>query len=270
MKRNASKPNSRTTVPVPAFQHTGPQIFHGLRIALTDSFGFQPSFSRLGKIIGEQTNLTHYWFKVLPHHHLIGFFCFLERLPEPNRIEFLKKYCRDLPRIDHPRLAHDPLAVGNLETLLRLDQGLTWIQGGTEYQRTWLITALGHSFSILRQDKAAINGIDIHEPRKLVPVETLVYLKEPLPPDQAKQAIRETLPSVCSAKSRLILLNGVWSMAAEMHEQIFRQGLNQHVVLTVDRVPQIVSKASRPVTHVITLAPARENEQWIRLKVEAT
>lgn len=271
MKAPATDPISKQLLSAPAFSHTGPRIFHALRVALTDSFGFQPSFSRLGRIVGRKTNLVHYWFNSLPHHHLIGFFSLLERLPEPERIDFLRTFCRELPRFDNPRISHDPSATGSLENLLEKDRGLTWIQGGPEYQRTWLLTGFGHSFARMFGEKASVGGLDIHEPRKFVPVETLLYLKEPLSSETVKGHIRNAWPSVTSARHRLLLFNGVWSATPELREAILDLASKQHVVLTVDQIPEFRSGATwkRLITHIVTLSPVREHEQWIRLKVQA-
>ena len=96
---------------------------------MTDMLGFQPGFERLGLILGESTTVGHYWFTSLPHDHVIGFLSLLERLPEPKRSDLLKEFCRELPTIDHPRLAHDPLAVSKLESLLRLKRGPGGVSG---------------------------------------------------------------------------------------------------------------------------------------------
>jgi hypothetical protein len=83
-------------------------------MALSDVFGFQPSFSRLAWMIGETTSKTHYWFNVFGHPHVVAFLCLLERLPDHKRQEILNLYCRELPTLDHSRLAHDPKGLPRL------------------------------------------------------------------------------------------------------------------------------------------------------------
>jgi len=270
MRRKLRNGNSKQTVRAPAYPLTGPQVFQRLRAALTGALGFQPGFPRLARILGERTNLTHYWFRVMPHHHVIGFLNLLEHLPEPKRTQLLNQYCRELPSLDHPRLAHDAVAVSNLETLLRRQTGISWIQGGTDYHRTFLMTALGHSFPQAWGDPASVAGIDVHEPRKWVPVEELIYLKEPLPIEKAKKEIIQIWPAVRSSDALLILLNGMWALMPELHQEILDLARKHHVVVTVPKAPEDLPAGSRVTTHVITVSQTREGDQCIRLKVEAT
>jgi hypothetical protein len=51
----------------------------------------------------------------------------------------INECCRELPMLGHPRLAHDPLAVSSMESLLLRTDGLTWVQNGTEFHRTFLL-----------------------------------------------------------------------------------------------------------------------------------
>jgi hypothetical protein len=60
MRKQIRKSSSGDLLQAPAYPHTGPQLFERLRTALTDALGFQPSFERLARILGERTNVTHY------------------------------------------------------------------------------------------------------------------------------------------------------------------------------------------------------------------
>lgn len=235
MKKQILKSNGTDTVYAPAFPLTGPQIFQSLRVALTNSLGIQPGFPRLARMIGENTSLTHYWFRVLPHRHVIGFLSLLERLPELQRNAWLDEHCRELPRIDHPRLAHDLIAVSNLEQTLRAQRGITWIQGGTDYYRTFVITALAHSAVKFHGERALISGVDVHEPRKWVPVETVTYIMDLLSAPTIKRAIGKLWPDIQASKSAFVLLNGVWETVPELHESILSLALNRHLLVTVAR-----------------------------------
>lgn len=266
MRKKVRKPNP-DIVRSPAYPFAGQQVFQLLRVALTESFGFQPGFSRLGRLIGENTNLTHYWFKVLPHHHVIGFLSLLEHLPEAKRIALLNQYCRELPRLDHPRLAHDLVAVSNLENVLRRKSGITWIQGGTDFHRTFVLTALGHSYTQFCGEAATVNGIDVHEPRKWVPVEGISYMTEPLRIEKARLVAAAIWPSIVSGKAQLVLLNGVWSIAPQIHEEVLSMAALRHVVLTAAKIPERWPMSAS--THIITLNQAREGEHCIRLRVDA-
>lgn len=268
MKRKIQTPNL-DVLRAPAYPLSGREVFQRVRVALAESFGFQPGFPRLARLIGEKTNLTHYWFKVLPHPHVIAFLSFLEHLPEPKRRALLNQCCRELPRTDHVRLAHDPIAVSNLEGVLKKQAGITWIQGGTDFYRTFVLTALGHSFPQICGEHATVTGIDVHQPRKWVPVEGMSYLNEPLPVEKVRSTILKIWPSIRSGTAQLVLLNGVWAVAPQIHHEIVDLAASHHVVLTDAKMPERWLFASTVPTHVITLNEAREGEQWIRLRVNA-
>ena len=146
MTENTRKSNPPEMLNAPAFPLIGPQLFQRLRTTLADVFGFEPRFDRLAQVLGEKTNKVHYWFKVHPNTQVIAFLSLLERLPDRKRLDLLNLCCRELPSLDSSRLAHVPLAVSNLENLLRRTTGVTLIRGGPEFQRTFLIAAMGHSF----------------------------------------------------------------------------------------------------------------------------
>ena len=208
-------------------------------------------------------NSVYYWFKVLPQRHLIAFLTMLERLPEPRRRELINSYCRELPVIDHPRFAHDPLAVSALERLLFQRKGLTWIEGGTDYQRAFVLSALGHSFPRICGQKAVASGLDIFEPRKLVPVERVIYLNEAMPALEMRRLMVENWPVILASKAQLLLLNGVWSTAPELREEILRLSTMRHVVVTVAKSPDSALLNGC----IVTLSVARENSDWLRIAI---
>ncbi len=112
-------------------------MFEGLRIALKESLGCQPTFERLAKILNENVSTVHHWLTSQPHTHLVAFLALMERLSERKRHDLLHEYCRELPSLDNPRIAHDLLAVSGLERILGKKNGLKWICGGSEFHRTF-------------------------------------------------------------------------------------------------------------------------------------
>jgi hypothetical protein len=114
MKKKTRQSNIEDIRHAPAYCIAGQQLFQRLRAALTNTLGFQPGFARLARMLGENLGLTHYWFHALPQKHVVAFLTLLERLPEPKRWEVINEWCRELPMLDHPRLAHDPLAVSSM------------------------------------------------------------------------------------------------------------------------------------------------------------
>jgi hypothetical protein len=271
MKKNTRYPNSNDLIFPPAFPLTGPQIFQYLRATLTDDFGFEPSISLLASILGEQPNLTHYWFKVLSQKHVIAFLILLEQLPEPRRRAFLNECCRELPRLDNPRLAHDPLATSLLENLLQRTHGLTLIQGGTTFQRTFLVNALGHSFPRLVKGRHCVTGLDVQEPKKWVPNQSMIYLKQLLTPARVEKLCHEVWPAIRSSDAAVILLNGVWTAAPKLQSEILKLSLHRNVFVTVSTVKEMetIQKQKHGQIHKVTIEAARESEQRIRITVEA-
>src|SRR5690242_9935396 len=73
----------------------------------------------------------------------------LERTPEKARLNILGELCRVYPTLDHARLAGDRTVLSRLTTLLGQPRGLSFIQGGNDEMRTFVITALGHSNGML-------------------------------------------------------------------------------------------------------------------------
>jgi hypothetical protein len=207
---------------------------------------------------------------VLPHTHLIAFLSLVERLPDRKRLQLLSEYCRELPTLDNARLAHDALAVSNLESLLRKSNGLTLIRGGTDFQRTFLLTAMGHSFPRIGGPGATVHGLDLHEPRKWVPLEDMVYFKEPLRHARLKELIDAVWPEIQSSKAPLLLLNSIWSLVPHLHNDILNMARSQHVVVSDAKPPPPADLARRLETsvHTITISPARESERLIHLDVE--
>ena len=271
MKKNAFVSLVKACLSAPAYPFTGPQVFMRLRAALTQALGFEPSYPRLGSIIGEESSLTHYWFNVLPQRHVIAFLALLERLPEPKRRELLSTLCRELTSLENPRLAHDALAVSNLEQILSRRTGITWIEGGSEFHRTFLLTALGHSLATIAGADASISGLDVHEPRKWVPVENVVYLKEAIPAPVRRALINQAWPGICGSDAALFLFNGVWSEAPELRAGILGLAREHHVIVTVAAQPtsnELESVPDAPV-HVVSVSPAREHESWIRIRTES-
>ena len=213
VKNKTHESEFEALVHAPAYPHTGPRIFTKLRTALSDVFGFQLSFGRLAWMIGETTSKTHYWFNVFGHPHVVAFLCLLERLPDRQRQDILNLYCRELPTLDHCRLAHDPIAVANLESLLQRTSGLTLLRGGTDFQRTFVVTAMGHSFQCAGRTNS-VAGLDVHEPRKWVPLEKVLYVGRLINSTRLNAVLCSSWERVRASNAQLMLFNGIWSVRA--------------------------------------------------------
>ena len=271
MKRNLIKPGQHDFVRAPAHPLTGPRLFRRLRAALTDAFGAEPSFDQIGAFTAQPPSTTQHWFQVFDHPHVFFFLCLLEQLPLSKRTELLGEFCRELPTLSHPRLAHDPIAVAALENLLEEKQGMTVIRAGTDYQRMFVVTALGHSFTRKNGLCAGVAGLDIHQPQKMVPLAGLVYFKEPLPVTKLRRLAQEAWPEIRSSNARLLLFDGIWSAVPTLRDQIAELGSTRHVVLADPDGPDPagLARATGNTVNVITIDHAKENPSWIRLRVAA-
>lgn len=271
MNKNAQQSLPKDLIQAPAYPHTGSDIFTGLRTGLTDVASFEPSLAWLARITGQHTSKLHYWLHIFRHPHLISFFCLLERLPERKRLEFLSKYCRELPSLNSERLAHDPLAVSSLECLLREPPALTLIGGGNDFQRTFVLTAMGHRFQQLGK-RNLVAGLDLHEPRKYVPIDSVLYAQEPLQLAAIKAGISEAWPSIENSGAGLFLFNGVWSIAPSLHAKILDLAQTRHVIVADNPVCDL-QKAAVSLrggsVRAITVGTTPEHAHWIRIKVDS-
>jgi hypothetical protein len=271
MAKKAENSKPPEIVVSPAFPHTGPQLCQKLRAALGKEFGKEPTLDRLAEILGPSTSKIHYWFKVYRNPHVIAFLSLVERLPERKRIELINECCRELPSMDSPRLAHDPAAIGRLENLLRLTNSITLVRGGTEFQRTFLISALANRLPRIAGPRCTVDGIDVHSPSKWVPVVGVVYLRDPLPIARVQELAIRTWPQIRSSNSRLVLFNSIWSTGPSLQDEILKLAKGRHVILADAKCPEARELAERygvPV-HVVTVSTSGEDKNWIRVGVEA-
>lgn len=195
-------------------------------------------------------------------------FRWIERLPESVRIRLINSACRCYPTLDSPRLIHDPAQVSYLKTLLRQANGLTVVQGGNEGLRTFLVTALGHTCTMLEPERRRVCGIDAHEPDWFVPVEDVMYLHNMLDPVRLRESVRKAWPIIAEMRSRLTILNGVWLAVRELGEEMNQLALRRHLLMADEtrfRPEDLIQRRITPV-HLLTVLEERENR--IRMTVQ--
>jgi hypothetical protein len=269
-QKRCVKISSPEIIHPPAFPIPGNKLFEKVGAAVGKSRGYSPSNVEFARLIGRSQSTTSNWFGVSPQPHLVSFFCLLEQLAPQERHGILNELCRDLPLLDHPRLRHNPITVGLLKNLVAKEVGLTLITGGTAEQRTFLLTAFGHTFC--RIDKRHRNpaGLDVHEPSWFVPVATLLYLRNPILSSQTLGAIRKLWPTIRSGQEPIVMLNGVWSAAPEIHKAIVALAAIKHVVVADQDVllPRELAKGAPQSLHRLRVSTARENPSWLVVDVE--
>lgn len=192
----------------------------------------------------------------------------IERLPESVRMRLVNSACRCYPTLESPRLNHDPAQVSHLKTLLRQSNGLTILQGGNDGLRTFLVTAMAHTCTILEPERRRVCGIDAHEPDWFVPVEDVLYLHNLLDHVRLRERVRSAWPVIAEMRSRLTILNSVWQGIRERREEMSQLALRRHLILADETrfSPEDVMRWRITPTHLLMLM--EEKETRIRVTVQ--
>jgi hypothetical protein len=258
------------TLAAPAHSFTGRGVLEMVRRALVDERGYKMTLTRLARVIGKSSSTAGYWFNVREQHQVLAFVSVLERLSEPERHRLVGRICRVLPTVLHQQLAHAPGTVSDLLKLLAKKRGFSVIRGGSSVSRRFVLMALGHTFPQIDPHHRSAGGIDTHQPSKLVPCESLIYLRNPISHERARQVVREAWPEIQSSSAPLMLFNDVWSLLPELREEILNWAMQRHVVVADESPPerrQLPRKSMGPV-HVLTLSHSSENPALIHVYCE--
>lgn len=264
------KQQSQASVQAPAYPYSGKEIFARLRAALTSVYGTWPSYPRLAQYCGVAQANIHYWFTGFRHPHIRCFLSLLERLPESQRIEFLNWCCREIPTLASPRFAQDAVSVSAILGILKQESGLTIIRGGTDFSRTFVLTAIGHTF-LQTSPRHKVAGIDIFEPRKWVPIENVHYLAQPQPAKQLREIVLAAWPAIQTSPAQTLLLNGVLSIAPEMQNAIIVEAEKRKVVVAEKEASEMLLAISKGLErgHVITIHQISPGDPLIHVRVDA-
>lgn len=235
MKKNQSLSldiSSDLIIP-PAFPTPGYVVFHKLRTLLA-ARAQKPSVTlhRLMRMLGLPLGTCYGWFSTDDLPHVQALLCLMERMPEEDWRNALRPFLRDFPNLQHRRLTHNPETVRTLENLLSARLGLTLIRGGTYEDRTFVLTALGHSFSQLDKLHRLPAGMDVHTPKTFVPIESVTYFKESLPPQRLHDLLYKTWHRIQRSDAPLFLFNGVLSLGGVLSSEISRLARRRHIVVT--------------------------------------
>lgn len=187
---------------------------------------------RLMKMTGLPLGTCHGWFSTDELQQVQALLCLMERLPEEEWSKALRPFLRDFPTIEHPRLAHDRETVQMLERLLSVRLGLTLIRGGTYEDRTFVLTALGHSFSAVDGLHRLPAGLDVHTPKSFVPIETITYFKESLSRQRLSDLVHEKWRQLRQSDAPFLLFNGILSIDSELSSEISSLACSRHIVVT--------------------------------------
>ena len=103
-----------------------------------------------------------------------------------------------------------------------------------------------------------------------MPVVGVRYFVNPLASSDTTGQILRAWPSVREARSGLVLLNGVWSKAPELHRQILDLAGRAHVIVADQTIlpPKPPVPYLPPPAHLVTVSPARECPEWLRVEIQ--
>jgi len=255
----------------PAYPKTGREIFQKLKQSLDRVECESPGElmqKQFGRLMGMPRSTTHDWYHGELAMQIRYFLCALERLPEAARMKYLRDCCRECPRLDHPRLAHDPRAIKSIEKLAVRPVGLTFVRGKTDEARTFLMTAIGNSAGRLMPGQGVV-GLDVHQPHSFVPVHGVLYFRASPKAAQLTQVLRERWKGIEDSTAALCLFNGLWHLVPEWQSEFIKLARTRHVVVVDDFPPDVAcgQKDRQIVTHVVTVVPA-SNER-ILVSIEA-
>jgi len=209
---------------------------------------------RLANMLALPVSSTHDWFRIAPCPQVQALLCLLERLPQREWQRIIRGFLREYPTLQHPRISHDPVGIGALELVLAEQTGLTTIQGATEDDRNFLFAALGHAFVGVDRQRTSPVGLDSHEPRKLVPVIGVAYLRRSLTIQRKRQILLEQWKEIVNSDASLVLLNGVLEMVPELQSSILSLAKEKHVIIAEAHPPAVWLKGKSGPVRTITLS----------------
>ncbi len=114
-------------------------------------------------------------------------------------------------------------------------------------------------------------GLDVHEPRKWVPLEKVLYVGRLINSTRLNAVLCSSWERVRASNAQLMLFNGIWSAVLGLQGQILELAKKKHVLLADGTMPEpsrVAALANAPVT-VVTLISTSDSGQFIRLKVES-
>jgi hypothetical protein len=263
----ASVASDRALIRPPAYPFTARDLLGELQVRLSNGPGQPLSFERLGKMVGRSKSTVHHWFTIYCHPHLLAFMCLLERLTPGQRQEYIEAHCRTFPTLNHPALVHSSATGRKLIELLEQQAGLTIVTGGTEFYRSFMLTALGHTYCQSTGRDPSVVGLDLVRPGRYVPIPSVVYIDGAIGLKQVRQLTCEVWPKLLTSPAPLLVLNGVWSSLPEVRRDVVRCSGHKHVILAeggeID-LADMKNKFHAPV-HVLSLSTATHVKQGIRV-----
>jgi hypothetical protein len=253
----------------PSYPKTGPEVVRKLKkiLDLTECLpGASLTQKQFAGLSGMPKSTANDWYHSELAPQIRYFLCALERLPEVSRTTLLREFCRECPRLEHPRLGQAPEVIALLKTVLAQPAGLTLIQGDSDALRTFLITAIGHSAGRVMPGKR-IGGVDLHRPDRFVPVHGVLYMGRGCDSTDRAAVALSISQQIEECSAQLLLLNGVWSALPEVQALILRLAGHRNVILA-DHFPSLgFAQHRRRNTNLVSVSSDDKCHISVRVEV---
>jgi hypothetical protein len=255
-----STDGSSDFVSSPGLPFHAQELLGELRTRLSRKMGHRLTTEQIARLIGQPVSTTHFWLTSYKHPHLLGFLALLEYLSPGERETFLGAFCRILPTLGDPRILGAPRDLALLLKLVRQREGLTVITGAGDRERTFVLTAIGHSYCPLFVNRRYPAGIDLHSPTRFVPVPAVKYLAETASLTRTRELILDAWPKVLTSEASLLLFNRLWSRIPVIRADLLRLARRKHVVLADDArdLVETARGSNSALCHTFEVSPSRE------------
>lgn len=259
-KRSLCLDDSDDIIRPPAYPVAGYKLLEQLRGATKlDGRISPPTLPRLARYLGIPISTCHQRFSVGRLSGIQSMLCVMERMEEFQWVTILEKYLRDFPTLRHSRLAHDREGVARLYALLDAREGLTFIRGGSDADRTFLMTALGHTLATRSTGCRRMVGMDRHEPRTFVPVENVLYFRNGIPESRFRKLVLSEWEAIRQKKMAFVFLNRVVSAAPAVATDLPLMAEENHIIIAeADSVHPLNRLKWRRVIKLLETRPSGE------------
>lgn len=239
--------------------------------SLNNSLGAPPTYRDLQEWTGVAEGTIKYWFSNCGEPTAEFVLQMVERIPERHRDPILAPAYRVYPSLEHPRLECDQTCISWLRTIICEPRGLVFIQGGSDENRTFVLTALGNAFLSLTKRPHRLAGLDAHQPDWFVPLPGVRYLGNLFHPLKLQQAVKDNWPKLHEGGTQLIVLNMIGVLASDLQTQIkpFTALCPVLVAEAAQVKASVLKRAAKGPIHVVAVANHPENAKRIALTIEA-
>ena len=210
------------------------------------------NYRNMAKFAGVGATTLHDWTEGAPVDQIEALLRLLSRLPSAARNSALDATCPAMPSLNHVSIARDRLLTGYLRELLAITHGTTIVVGESEYLRTFVATALAHSFATLNPNQKNVSGYDVHAPTWFVPVDGVTYLNA-----WKRRNGQELILGESVKPAKMFFLNGVYSRSTAVRPRAHSASKICHVVIAEQSMARSDFAHFETPKHLITVSVDR-------------